>query len=319
MTFPHKIKPLFFAKFLKSLYNEWMDINEANCIDYYRVVDYLQDDKSLDRIVNFISQNITFENSIDLLQLTNKFDESIEQFYGKNNINGQEMSDHINYIIKVNTAEPATFIKIIQNLRKRSSSSICANILKVYLSNHEISSCTQIPVSIYKDIFSSDSNESKLENNDKALQVAITDTELLCHAMLDDSEASIKLLRKYCHDKNRNNDMKNAKIIKALSQVSGIKTRIEAKQVGTTYPDGLEIIDVCENGQIETLKALLECGTDIDVSEWGGPIDNKVRQIYKKGGLYYQDYWPLAMACYSKQKEIVKLLLSRKCNLDQTW
>ena len=30
MIFPNKIKPLFFAKFLKSLYTAWMDINEVN-------------------------------------------------------------------------------------------------------------------------------------------------------------------------------------------------------------------------------------------------------------------------------------------------
>ena len=95
--------------------------------------------------------------------------------------------------------------------------------------------------------------------------------------MLDDSEASIELLRKYCHDKNRENDKKNAEIINELSRISGVKSRIEAKEINGERVNGLEIIDICENGQIEMLKALLECGADIDACEWGGPIDDKVR------------------------------------------
>ena len=31
---------------------------------------------------------------------------------------------------------------------------------------------------------------------------------------------------------------------------------------------------------------------------------------------YYQDYTALIMACYSKQKEVVQLLLSRNCTLN---
>ena len=313
MIFPNKIKPLFFAKFLKSLYDEWMDINEANCVDYYRVVDYLQDETTMNRITNFINKNITFENSIDLLALTDKFDESINKFYMNNDVDVQEMTTLINYVEKVKNTEPTTFIKVIQNLRKKLWSSACVEILKVYLSNQEITSCKsdtciskiisqikclfttcsiqekfliynrcldivnsknqQIYKDIYKDIFCSDLNDSKSGNTitNSSNTIFKTNIQLLCQAILDDSEASIKLLRKYCHDKNRQNDMKNARTIKALSQISGVKTRIEAKRVGSKRPDGLEIVDVCENGQIEMLKALLECGADIDGWEWGGP------------------------------------------------
>ena len=133
MTFPNKIKPLFFAKFLKSLYVKWMDISEANCIDYYRVVDYLQDQVTMNRIKNFINLNITFENSIDLMQLTNKFDQSIETLYSEKDVNGQEITTLIYFLEKVSTSDSATFIKIIQNLRKKTSSSACVDILKLYL------------------------------------------------------------------------------------------------------------------------------------------------------------------------------------------
>ena len=155
----------------------------------------------------------------------------------------------------------------------------------------------------------------KLEN--KGSEDSMSDIQLLCRAMLDDSDASIKLLRKYCHDTNRNNDMKNAKIIKALNQISGIQTRIKSQEVGSSQTDGLEIIDVCENGQIEMLKAFIECGADIDECEWGGPNGGNCRHRGLKR--YYQSYSPLVMGCYSKQKEVVKLLLSRGCSLDITY
>ena len=353
MIFPHKIKPLFFAKFLKSLYTAWMDISEKNCIEYYRVVDYLQDETTMNRITNFINKNITFENSIDLLALTDKFDESINKFYMNNDVDVQEMTTLINYVEKVKNTEPTTFIKVIQNLRKKLWSSACVEILKVYLSNQEITSCKsdtciskiisqikclfttcsiqekfliynrcldivnsknqQIYKDIYKDIFCSDLNDSKSGNTitNSSNTIFKTNIQLLCQAILDDSEASIKLLRKYCHDKNRQNDMKNARTIKALSQISGVKTRIEAKRVGSKRPDGLEIVDVCENGQIEMLKAILQCGADIDRCELGGTT-GKCRHIRTGIKRYYQNYSPLVMACYSKRIEIVKLLLSKK-------
>ena len=136
MIFPHKIKPLFFAKYIKSLYDQWMDIREANCIDYYRVVDYLQDEITLSSITNFMNLNLAFENSIDILALTNKFDEAINKFYSETDVNSQEINTLINYVKKLtnHTTQPATLIKIIQNLNKKSSSSICADILRVYLS-----------------------------------------------------------------------------------------------------------------------------------------------------------------------------------------
>ena len=103
-----------------------------------------------------------------------------------------------------------------------------------------------------------------------------------------------------------------------LGQISGVKSRIEVRS-DEKIPRklrGLEIIDACENGQIEMLKALLECGADIDGHEWVGTSGIKCRHIDKNLMRYYQNYSPLVIACYSKQKEIVKLLLSRNCALD---
>ena len=64
------------------------------------------------------------------------------------------------------------------------------------------------------------------------------------------------------------------------------------------------------------LKALLECGADIDSREWVGPSGTLCRHSDRNLVRYYQGYSPLLISCYKKQKEIVKLLLSRKCNLD---
>ena len=106
-----------------------------------------------------------------------------------------------------------------------------------------------------------------------------------------------------------------------LSKISGIKTRIEAKPVPGDPPSGLEIIDVCENGQIEMLKVFIECGADIDRCEWAGPeVGNMCRVcIADEKVKHYYGYSPLVIACYSKQIEVVKLLLTRKCALDVSY
>ena len=65
-------------------------------------------------------------------------------------------------------------------------------------------------------------------------------------------------------------------------------------------------------------KSLIECGADIDASEFAGtPITNTCRSSTSKR--YYQDYNPLTMACYSKQVEIVKYLLSKSCKLNKRY
>ena len=40
---PDPMKPETFAKYLKSLYAKNIDLDKNNCIDFYRVVDYVQD------------------------------------------------------------------------------------------------------------------------------------------------------------------------------------------------------------------------------------------------------------------------------------
>ena len=46
------------------------------------------------------------------------------------------------------------------------------------------------------------------------------------------------------------------------------------------------------------------------------PGGNTVRHGDKRLKRYYQNYSPLLMACFSKQKEVVKLLLFRKCDVN---
>jgi len=47
-------KPIILANFLKSLYENWLDITDTNCVDYYKLVDYLRDERSLASISKFI-------------------------------------------------------------------------------------------------------------------------------------------------------------------------------------------------------------------------------------------------------------------------
>ena len=76
---------MMFAKYMKSLYDKQIDIDSDNCIDFYRVVDYFQDETTLKIIKKFIKKNITFENSIILMSMNNLFDDEIKKFYKDNN------------------------------------------------------------------------------------------------------------------------------------------------------------------------------------------------------------------------------------------
>ena len=75
------------------------------------------------------------------------------------------------------------------------------------------------------------------------------------------------------------------------------------------------LVEVCQNGQLEMAKSLIDCGADINANEFAGTqITKKCRSTTSKR--YYQQYNPLLISCYSKQTEIVKYLLSKSCKLN---
>ena len=62
------------------MYDEDLEIDKWNCADYYYIADYFQDDVQLPKIIEFIKKNITFSNSLELTNYSDKFENAIEQF-----------------------------------------------------------------------------------------------------------------------------------------------------------------------------------------------------------------------------------------------
>ena len=69
-------------------------------------------------------------------------------------------------------------------------------------------------------------------------------------------------------------------------------------------------MEACKNGQIEIVKALVDCGADINACEFVG--SDKVCRPCEPGQRYYLYYSPFIIACLHKQIKIVKYLLSLK-------
>ena len=111
-------------------------------------------------------------------------------------------------------------------------------------------------------------------------------------------------------------DKRNAELIKMLASKDEVKKIIEH---GTdTKISSLELVEACINGQIEIVKALVECNADINAREFGSYTYNEFKAECRpsKSKREYAYYSPLIISCYSKQTEVVKYLLSKECNLE---
>ena len=121
-------------------------------------------------------------------------------------------------------------------------------------------------------------------------------------------------IKKLCCDGNPKNDKRNAALIKMLAtKDEEIKNMITDKssyyerkmfsiglvqQQSALKVGGTPLVEVCENGQLEMAKTLIESGADINA-----------------GRHSEYDVTPLIASCYSKKTEIVKYLLSKSCDL----
>jgi len=76
--------PVHFVKYIEAIYNEKFYINQINCADFHYIADYFQDDVLLPKIIEFIKENISFINSLILINHSDKFENEIEEFYNKN-------------------------------------------------------------------------------------------------------------------------------------------------------------------------------------------------------------------------------------------
>ena len=97
-----------------------------------------------------------------------------------------------------------------------------------------------------------------------------------------------------------------------------LKVYPEIKQIINHKTDqkigGLELVEACANGQLETVKALVGAGADINARELGGPNKSSSQKACRprmRGDKFaYQSYNPLTIACLSGQERVVEYLLS---------
>ena len=193
-----------------------------------------------------------------------------------------------------------------------------------------------LPLSVWNNIFGKDggkNKENKNKNHDNTSNKPTNETKT-CN--LDDSTGDITLdeiiedpksvYRKLCLDPDKNNDSKNARLISMLSIEDDVKAAINHKTDKTI--SGLELVEACKNGQIEIVKAIVNCNADINARECGEYTNAKNGRGYCRTNPYekrpgnknsgsYQYYNPLTIACLYGHKPIVEyLVVNKKCKLD---
>jgi len=72
-----------FADFIKAIYGENLDLDEYNCVDFLYVIDFLSVEFCKKDFENFVKENLTFANTIELLKI-NKLEDEVGEFYKKN-------------------------------------------------------------------------------------------------------------------------------------------------------------------------------------------------------------------------------------------
>ena len=339
---PEPIRPEFFAFYMKSLYANNIDIDANNCVDFYRVVDYFQDKKTLDVIIEFIKKNITFENSLVLMSMSNLFDAEIDAFY-KNNQACEYLSKPNNlskYLISLRTAPSQVFRKNMSTLNNVGlESSIFLKIIKSRI-NHFPKSIETILfissfiikrfsfnekfvmynhcVNIFQDQIQASKDAQALCNIYKSIYGDRKETREICQAISGESVDKVSLFKELCYDKSRINDKSNADKIRLLQDDPEVRKIIDHKTDCQLHK--VELVEACGNGQIETVKALVDVGSDINAREHSGySIGNAgyCRTEQNHLGAYFM-YGPLTVACCNGHDNIVKYLLSQEgISLDQ--
>ena len=331
---PNPMQPETFAKYMKSLYDKNLDIDRFNCVDFYRVIDYFQDKRTLEVIIQFIKNNITFGNSIALMNMSNLFDDQVEAHYVRNA--GEYLSDSSNlstFLLTFRDASLNVFEKILLYLHKtdmESASSIFSKIIKNRI-NYFPETVESIifrssPIvrrfnldekfimynhcvnKIEEKIHSSTTNT--LSNIYRHIYGEKHEVAKICYIKSMESNDKVTLFMKLCYDKRRENDRGNAEEIRLLQDdpeiIKFIDHRTDCKL------SKLELVEACANGQIETVKALVDAGCDFNAREEAGEvIDNlpKFRPGSEPGYFYYG---PLTIACYNGHLNVVEYLLSKE-------
>ena len=332
---PDPMQPEIFAKYMKSLYAKSIDIDSDNCVDFYRVVDYFQDKKTLEIIIQYIKQNITFENAITLMSMSNLFNDEIEKFYKENNVSeylsdSNNLSKFLISMARVNLPvfqynlgilddlglSSAIFLKILENQITAfctcnftdiidsiliQSSSIIKKFNfneKFVIYNHCVNTLQHVP----KEERHIPYNIYELIYGDK------TETLQFTQAISANSKEKVKLLKELCYDSCRQNDKSNADKIRLLQDDPEVKKIIDHRWDGKL--NKLELVEACANGQIETVKALVDAGCNFNLRERLSIRSNDSSAMCRDEGDYY-NYGPLTIACYKGHTSIVEYLLSQ--------
>jgi len=79
--------PKCFAQYLEFVYSGKLDLEPSNCCYFYYIADYLQDTAAIQLIETYIYQNIKYENIVEIMNQTDKFDKEIVDFLRLNRKN----------------------------------------------------------------------------------------------------------------------------------------------------------------------------------------------------------------------------------------
>ena len=336
------------------IYDQNLDLTRENCIDMYHIVDYLSVESVLEEVQNFVKENLTFENTIDLMTLMgDKLENEIVEFYENN-----KLTDIEKFIAKLNKASQDVFLSVIHLIFEYIDCHLICKMIKSWFEHNSQSRIEDvIPEISY--IFDSEDNEraadfshkekfkfynfclqridpeskylGKIFNDifiDGEYEEEKLDNDLSETTIFELLEEPTKIFKKLCTDDNPEHDKRNAKMIKMLSNDDEVKKTIEH---GTDSKiNKLELVEACKNGQMEIVKMLLECNANINARENFGYVSKcgtkygyrtiPSKRTYQRDEITrhykYKYFSPLTISCYSKQTEIVKLLLSKQCNID---
>ena len=120
--------PIHLASYIKSMYTGKLNITSSNCADYHYIADYFQDEVLLPEIIEFVKKHITFCNSLELIDYSERFEKEIEEFYNENSLTRLYclMDDHEcnRFLEKLGLMKTGSFIRLVsifKNVRNFSS------------------------------------------------------------------------------------------------------------------------------------------------------------------------------------------------------
>lgn len=123
-------RPTLLGDYIKSMYTGELEITDEDCVDFHYIADYFQDNILLQDIVLFIRRNITFENSIQLINndYSDKFEDEITRFFSET-----KLKNFDEFLIKLNDMIMEKFIRMVKILNKVKDFS-SANYIKIIMS-----------------------------------------------------------------------------------------------------------------------------------------------------------------------------------------